>query len=275
MEKILFLLIISLPNFLFSQSAPFQVLVAKKASVYGESVLPLQYIDDVTSIEIEDGGFISLVHQGGTTYEINETIFTFYLKPELLKERVKRPMLERLYSDSLSSELATNLKVLYPPFDRSGLLSWHETKPVKIYWNQLGTVASSYVVTLSHIDGKKIQDLRTGKPEIELKAYDYGLTQPIFAFKITNKFAGETSESKTYSISLKASPDYPTKAADLVLKALDLEQNSLQALETWEELLSMQNGEQYLDLYKKFLGRHAERLSSAGKDVQQLLLQNR
>jgi hypothetical protein len=92
------ILLLFLPQLIYSQTndLPFQVLVAKDATIYGEAVEPLTFVDDVTSIDIKQGGFLSLVHKGGTTYELNEKIFTFYLKPEVLKEGSNRPELSNL-----------------------------------------------------------------------------------------------------------------------------------------------------------------------------------
>ena len=66
---------------------PFQVLTAQDAQIFGQTVEPLQFVDDVTSIEVADGGFVCLVHKGGTTYEYNEHIFTFSLMPDVKNDR--------------------------------------------------------------------------------------------------------------------------------------------------------------------------------------------
>ncbi|WP_425389855.1 hypothetical protein [Ekhidna sp.] len=254
---------------------PFQVLVAKYANIYGTPVEPLQYVDDVTSIEIADGGFVSLVHEGGTTYEHTETIFTFYLKPEKFKDRSERPMLDVLYKDSTVFDPTKIITVLYPPFDRSGYLVWNENDPFEVYWHLYDEPVVNYVLSVSDNNGNKIQDFRTQPSRYQLKPETYGLSDGIFNFKISSTFAGETIESKNYTVKLEPGKVYEKKAADLIIKALDLELSPELALPVWQEALEMPNGKFYKSLFVKFLIRNADALTANGQDVQQLLSQNR
>ncbi|MEM7298876.1 MAG: hypothetical protein AAF391_11490 [Bacteroidota bacterium] len=265
-------------NFLLAQQSsdlPFQVLVAKNATIHGEEVKALKYVDDVTSIEVGEGGFLSLVHAGGTTYEMRERIFTFYLKPEELKERKIRPPLELLYMDSVVLDQTKLITVLYPPFDRSGYLVWDENEPFNVFWHLHDEPIINYILSVSDGNGNKIQDFRTKRHEYELKPTTYGLQTPTFIFKLSSTFAGETIESKTYTIELKSAPPYEKKAADVVLKALDLELSPTLALKAWQEVLGLPNANEYSDLYEKFLKRNSSILTAAGEDVQQLLSQNK
>ena len=164
---------------------PFQVLVAKDAHTYGISVEPLQYVDDVTSIEVKEGGFISLVHRGGTTYEYTETIFTFYLKPEELKNREERPPIDMLYMDSTVLDPTKVITVLYPPFDRSGYLVWNENEPFELSWHLHEEPVLNYILSVHTSDGAKIQDFRTALHQYTLKPATYGLSDGQFSFQIS------------------------------------------------------------------------------------------
>ncbi len=258
-----------------SSDLPFQVLVAKDASVYGTPVEPLQMIDDVTSIEVKEGGFLSLVHKGGTTYEHTEKIFTFYLKPQELKERQDRPNLELLYMDSTVLDPTKIITILYPPFDRSGYLVWNENDPFELYWHLHDEPVLNYVLSVHDNAGPKIQDFRTKLHNYTLKPTTYGLKEGAFNFKISSTFAGETVESKTYTVQLKPGPVYEKKATDLILKALELELSPDLALPVWQEALGKPNGEFYRALFEKFLIRNSSVLTASGQDVQQLLSQNK
>ncbi|MEO9483168.1 MAG: hypothetical protein ABJG47_06970 [Ekhidna sp.] len=254
---------------------PFQALVTKGASVYGIPVMPLQFIDDVTSIEVAEGGFISLVHKGGSTYEHTEKIFTFYLKPQEFKERQERPRLELLYEDSLILDKSKLITVLHPPFDRSGYLVWNENEPFEVYWHLHDEPVLNYILTVSDGDENKIQDFRTRHHKYKLKPDTYGLADGIFNFKISSTFAGKTLESKTYSVQLEPGSIYEKKATDLIIQALDLELSPVFALQIWQEALQMENGVFYKELFQKFLIRNRSTLTAAGQDVQLLLSQNK
>jgi len=270
------LLILSTTLRLSAQSdKPFQVLVAKDASVYGTLLEPLQYVDDVTSIEVNEGGFLSLVHKGGTTFEHTEKIFTFYLKPHELKNRKERPPLELLYMDSTVLDPTKIITVLSPPFDRTGYLEWNANEPFELYWHLYDEPVLNYVLSVSDSKGNKIQDFRTRLHKYTLKPTTYGLEDGMFMFKISSTFAGETVESKTYTVQLKEAPDYEKKATDLIIKALDLELSPDLALPVWQESLAMPNGVFYKSLFEKFLIRNREVLTATGQDVQQLLSQNK
>ena len=278
MRFLLGLLILSISFHLSAQETndlPFQVLVAKNASVYGTAVKPLQMIDDVTSIEVNEGGFLSLIHKGGTTYEHVEKIFTFYLKPEELKNRQERPKLAWLYSDTTVADPTKLITVIYPPFDRSGYLEWNENEHFELYWHLHDEPVLNYVLKVNYSDGKKIQDFPTRLHKYLLKPNTYGLPDGAFNFKIESTFAGETMSSKNYTVQLKPGPVYEKKATDLVLKALDLELSPELALPVWQEAIAMPNGQFYKELFGKFLIRNEAILSAAGKDVQQLLSQNK
>ncbi len=278
MRYLLSLLILSISLHLSAQETselPFQVLVAKDASVYGTPVKPLQMIDDVTSIEVSDGGFLSLIHKGGTTYEHTEKIFTFYLKPEELKNRQERAPLEMLYADSTVFDPTKLITVLSPSFDRSGYTEWNESEPFELYWHLHDEPVLNYVLKVTDSNGNKIQDFRTSKHKYVLKPNTYGLSNGAFNIQIESTFAGETISSKTYSVQLKPAPVYEKKATDLILKALDLELSPELALPVWQEALAMPNGGFYKELFGKFLVRNKTILSAAGQDVQQLLSQNR
>lgn len=274
----LYLLLTIVASTLFAQKTndlPFQVLIANNALIYGNQVEPLQMVDDVTSIEIGDEGFVCLVHKGGTTYEIEEKTFTFYLKHEQLKNRMDRPPLEILWMDSALSDQSTLITVLHPPFDRSGYLIWNENEPFKVYWHLKDEPVINYMISVSDKYGNKIQDFRTRHHEYELNPATFGLSDPLFTFQVSSTFGGETISSKNYSVGLKNAPLYESKASDYVLKALDLELSPLLALGAWQEVLGMPNGKEYFKLFEKFLIRNKTVLTAAGEDVQLLLSQNR
>lgn len=278
MRFLISLLILSTYLYLPAQNTsdlPFQVLVAKNASIYGKPVEPLQMVDDVTSIEVGEGGFLSLVHKGGTTFEHTEKIFTFYLKPEELKVRQDRPMLEQLYMDSTVLDPTKIITVLHPQFDRSGYLEWNENEPFELYWHLYDEPVLNYLLSVTDNAGPKIQDFRTRLHNYELKPTTFGLQDGAFTFRISSTFAGETVESKTYTVQLKPAPVYEKKASDLILKALDLELSPDLALPVWVEALSKPNGKHYFALFEKFLIRNKDLLTAAGQDVEQLLSQNK
>ena len=129
---ILFLLLI--PQLVFSQTSdhPFQVLVAEGSTIFGKPVEPLMYVDDVTSIEVQENGFLSLVHKGGTTYELKEKVFTFYLKQEKLKDLSARPELEILYETTPRVDDSEMIVMLNPPFDSLRVVNWIEGEPIEI-----------------------------------------------------------------------------------------------------------------------------------------------
>ena len=275
MLKRLVYLIVLAPNILLSQDKPFQVLVCNKATIYGQEVKPLQMVDDVTSIEVGDDGFLAMVHKGGTTYEVREKVFTFYLKPSKIKNRSQRPALEVLYSGSSTFTSSKLITLLHPSSDASGYFEWDENVPLKIYWYLHGHPVLNYKITISDHNGKKIQDYRTNKNTFDLKPGNFGLAEPLFNFSLSSTFAGQTMTSKNYAVSLKPSVPYDTKAADKILMALDLEPDPLLALTIWKEAIAMPNGQEYLTLYEKFLRRNTEVLTSAGQNVVQLLSENR
>lgn len=272
--SILFLIITQL-SVLGQDKLPFQVLVAKDASIYGEPVKNLQMVDDVTSIEVKKGGFVSLVHKNGTTFEHEQKIFTFYLKPEEGRKLHIRPKLDILHMDSMVLDPTKVITAIYPPFDPSGYVEWNENEPFELYWHLYDEPVVNYVLAVKTNDGTKIQDFRTRLHKYTLKPETYGLKDDIFNFKITSTFAGETVESKTYTVALKSGKTYPKKATDLVLKALFLELSPDLALPVWQEALAMANGNFYKPLFQKFLIRNQDILVKAGKDVQLLLSQNK
>ncbi|MEO9872227.1 hypothetical protein [Ekhidna sp.] len=278
MRNLCFLLIFSILLSLSAHSQedlPFQVLVAKGANIYGTPVEALQMIDDVTSIEVVEGGFLSLVHKGGTTYEHTEKIFTFYLKPEELKDRKERPSLNLLYMDSTALDQTKLITVLYPPFDRSGYLIWNEAEGFEVFWHLHDEPVLNYILSVTDNAGNKIQDFRTRLHKHSLRPKTYGLSDGVFSLKISSTFGGETVESKTYTIQLKPAQVYEKKATDFILQALDLELSPELALPIWQEAIGMQNGEFYKPLFEKFLNRNAIVLTEAGQDVKQLLSQNK
>ena len=272
--SVLFLIVIPLSVYC-QEELPFQVLVANGASIYGDPVKDLQMVNDVTSIEIEDGGFVSLVHKDGTTYERTEKFFTFYLKPEELRKLNKRPQLDVLYMDSTVLDPTKVVTVLYPPFDRTGYLIWNENEPFEIYWHLKDEPVINYILSAKTNDGEKIQDFRTRLNSYKLRPETYGLKDGVLNLKISSTFAGETVASKTYTVAFKPGKTYPKKASDLVLKALFLELSPGLALPVWQEALVMPNGKFYKPLFEKFLIRNQKILAKAGEDVQQLLLQNK
>lgn len=272
---ILFLLLI--PQFVSSQTSdfPFQVLVAEGASIFGKKVEPLTFIDDVTSIEVQQDGFLALVHKGGTTYELKEKIFTFYLKPEKLKERRNRPQLEVLYNTAKLKDLSDAIVMIHPNFDSLGVVNWIENEPIELYWHLQNEPVVSYKLRVSDHTGKKIQDFGTSKNSFILKPYNFGLQENEFIVELSSTLAGETSVSKKHYIRLQKSLKYPTKASDLVLKALNLEVSPVAALETWGQVLGAENGEYYYKLFETFVNRNKEALAGSIEDVEQLLSQNR
>ncbi len=276
MLRHLFSILFCIPIYLTAQEdLPFQVLVAEGATIYGKEVKPLQFIDDVTSVEVKEGGLLSLVHKGGTTYELTEKIFTFYLKPEELKDRAERPNLNVLYQDTLRLEQSRLIKILHPPFDRTGFLVWNEDEPFEFYWHLHEIPVLVYVITVSDGEGNKIQDFRTKKQEYILKPSTYGLENATFMVQLSNTFDGKSIDSKRFQIQLVKAPVYEKKASDLVIKALDLELSPTMALATWKQVLEMPNGEFYKELFQFFLVRNTEVLTAAGEDVELLLSQNK
>ena len=253
---------------------PFQVLVSEGATIGDEQVEPLQFVDDVTSIDIAEGGFLSLVHKGGTTFEKREKIFTFYLKSDPLKNLEQRPDIGVLYEDSLQTSDERGISVLFPVFDRSGYIEWDENQPFDLFWHVPTGSMPSYIVTVNDNQGNKIQDFRTKLHKYLLEPSTYGLADGQFSFKIKSSFAGETLESKTYTVQLKSSKS-SRKAADHVLKALELEPNPALALPAWQQALQDENCDFYKALFVKFLNRNRKPLSTAGVDVDSLLLQNK
>ncbi len=255
---------------------PFQVLGAKGATIGGFDVEPLQLVDDVTSIEVQEGGFISLVHEGGTTYEKKEKVFTFYLKPEELKNFSERPKLEILYEkDSIGLDQSKMVQVLYPPFDRSGFAVCNKNQPLEIFWHLYDEPVINYVISVNSNAGSKIQDFRTSRHNHVLKPNTYGLSDDVFNFKVKSTFAGKTIESKTHTVELKEAKNYPEKASDLVVKALYLEANTDMALTIWQEVFAKPNGDFYWPLFENFLLRNETILTESGKDVKQLLSQSK
>ena len=111
--------------------------------------------------------------------------------------------------------------------------------------------------------------------EYEFKPNTYGLKDGTFSFKIKSTYADKTIESKTYTVQPKEGPIYERKAADLVVKALDLELSPELALPVWQEAMTKPNGIHYQELFRKFLIRNKQALSTAGQDVQLLLSQSR
>ena len=276
MLRQLFSLFICLPLFVLAQEdLPFQVLVAEGATIYDEPVKAMQFVNDVTSIEIKDNGFLSLVHIEGTTFELSEKIFTFYLKPEELKNRGQRPNLNVLYSDSTILDQSKLITILHPQFDRSGFLEWNQNEPFEFSWHLHDEPVVVYVISLMDGNGNKIQDFRTKYHKYILKPTTFGLKEPTFMVQLSSTFAGETVTSKRYQIKLVDAPVYQKKATDLVLKALDLELSPVLALEVWKETLAMPNGENYSELFKLFLKRNSEILIAAGEDIELLLSQSK
>lgn len=255
---------------------PFQVLVAENATINGIPAQPLQLVDDASFVKFENGeGFVSLVHEGGTTFELNERVFTLRLKPAALKNRKDRPALEILYEDSTVLDQTKLITVLHPVFDRSGYLEWNASEPIELLWHLHDEPVLNYILSVSDGSGNKIQDFRTRLHQYTLKPATYGLGDGMFSFKIQSTFAGETIESKTYTVKLTPGPTYEIKASDMVLRALDLELSPVLALEVWKTALTMPNGTYYKALFEKFLIRNRSVLTAAGEDVPQLLSQNR
>jgi hypothetical protein len=101
------------------------------------------------------------------------------------------------------------------------------------------------------------------------------LDEDAFIFHISRTFAGETISSKKYHINLKEAPSYPTKASDLVIKACNLERIPAYALDIWKEIMLMENGQYYFDLFEKFIARNKSVLTESGEDIELLLSQNK
>ena len=265
------------PQLVFAQTSdlPFQILVAQDAYVYGKAIEPLSFVDDVTSIEVNPGGFLTLVHKGGTTYELKEKVFTFYLKPEKLKDLSTRPDLAILYADSAIADQTENIIVLHPVFDENRELKWETNTPFEFYWHMPDEPVIPYKISVSDSKGKKIQDYRTSRHNFTLKLNDYGLKEDTFIFQISRTLTGKTISSDEYRLTLVQAPTYDIKTSDLVLKALNMELSPVTALEVWKEIIGMENGKYYFLLFEKFLNRNKEVLIKSGEDVEQLLSQNK
>ena len=272
---ILFLLLI--PQLVLSQTANlnFQVLVAEGATIFGKQVEPLAYIDDVTSLEIAENGFIALVHEKGTTYELKETVFTFYLKQEKLKSLWKRPELKILYESTPRLDESEMIVMLDPPFDSLGTVNWVEDEAIELHWHLQNEPVVTYKLSVSDHTGKKIQDFGTKKNSFLLKPYDFGLQENEFIVQLSSTLAGETNVSKKYYIRLQKAPTYPVKASDLVLKALNLDVSPVSALEAWKEVLGAENGKYYFKIFETFVNRNRGGLAGSIEDVELLLSQNR
>lgn len=277
MLRLTIFLLLFTPQLVFSQTddPPFQVLVAEGATIFGKQVEPLIFVDDVTSIEIEEGGFLALVHKGGTTYELKEKVFTFYLKPEKLKDLWKRPELEVLYDSGKRADLSDMIEMIHPNFDSLGIVNLLENEPIELYWHLQDEPVVSYKLRISDHTGKKIQDFGTRKNVFVLKPYNFGLQENEFIVQLSSTLAGETNVSKKYYIRLQKAPKYPVKASDLVLKALNVEVSPAAALEVWKEVLGTENGKYYFKLFELFVSRNKEALSGSNEEVELLLSQNR
>ena len=277
MSRLAIVLILLLPHYVISQTSDqhFQVMVAKDASIYGQEVEPLRFVDDVTRIDVKPGGFIVLVHKWGATFEMNEDIFTFYLKPKKLKENASFPKINILYQDSTLIDNSKQIVVLHPLFDSAGSLKWPIETPLEIYWHLPNEPVISYKLSIMDHDGNKIQDYGTRKHQFILKPFNYGLTENSFLFQVSSTFAGETISSMRYGVDLVEAPEYQIKASDLLMKALNLELSPVSALEVWQEILTMENGDYYFDLFKRFIQRNTDVLTKSGENIEQLLSQNR
>ncbi|MEM6828885.1 MAG: hypothetical protein AAF551_00115 [Bacteroidota bacterium] len=272
-----FLLVLGVVFVSYSQKNDdqFQVLVAKNAKALGSELLPLDYVDDITSIEIDENGFVALVHRGGTTFELKETTFSFYLKPDKFKSRDTWPQLATLYEDSARTDQTNLIRVLHPHFDRSGLIKVRKGEPIDVYWHLVGQPVISYKVSISDHNGKKIQDFGSSDTNFVLKPFNYGLEEESFMLQVSSSIAGETITSKRYTINLEEAPSYPMKAADLVIKALDLELEPEAAIGVWKEIFGKENGKYYLHLFEKFVNRNRSMLLSTGEDLDLMISKNK
>ncbi len=271
-------ILLFIPQLVHSQTSdlPFQILVARDVYVFGKPAEPLTFIDDVTSLDVKPGGFLALVHKGGTTYELKEKIFTFYLKPEELKDVDQWPKLEVLYQDLPLPDPTETITVLHPLFNRDRTIIWGDSSPLEVYWHLPNEPVLVYKVTVRDHNGQKIQDFGTRKHKFTLKPYNFGLDEREFIFLVSSTFAGETTRSMEYTIQLEKNPPAsPQKASDLVLKACNLELSPVAALEVWKEVLGMDNGKFYFELFEKFINRNKEVLAKSGEDIEQLLTQNK
>lgn len=270
-------LLLFAPQLLYSQTSDpaFQILVAKDAFIFGKAAEPLTLVDDVTSIEVKENGFVALVHKGGTTYEHKEKVFTFYLKPEKLKELNRRPNLKILYEDEASTDSSESIVVLHPQFNSNKTVVWSDSIPFEIFWHVPEDPVIAYKIAIRDHTGKKIQDYGTKKHSFVLKPYNLGLDEREFIFQISSTFAGETVRSAEHTINLKSGPEYPKKAADLVLQAANLDLSPIAALEVWKQVLRMENGKYYFELFEKFITRNKTLLTESGEDVELLLSQNK
>lgn len=270
-------LLLFLPQLIYSQTSdlPFQILVAKDAYIFGRAAEPLTFVDDVTSVDVKPGGFLALVHKGGTTYEFTEKIFTFYLKPEKLKDRDQRPVLNVLYEDATQIDPTESIAVLHPQFNVDRTINWPDSTPFEVYWHLPDEPVISYKITVRDHTGKKIQDYGTRMHQFVLKPYNFGLDENEFIFQISSTFAGETTRSMEYTIKLVEGSNSALKASDLVLKAANLELSPVSALEVWKEVLGMENGKFYFELFEKFIDRNKEVLAKSGEDIELLLSQNK
>ncbi len=270
-------LLLFIPQLVYSQTSdlPFQILVAKDVFVFGKAAEPLTFVDDVTSLEVKPDGFLALVHKGGTTYEFKEKVFTFYLKPEELKEVDQWPKLDVLYQDTRLPDVVETISVLHPIFNQNRTVVWRDSTPFKIYWHLPDEPVLVYKLSIRDHKGQKIQDFGTKDHSFVLKPFNFGLTENEFTVQVSSTFAGEVSRSMEYSVRLKSAPTYPIKAADLVVKACNLELSPVSALEVWKEVLGMENGKYYFELFEKFINRNKVVLAESGEDIDQLLTQNK
>ena len=270
-------LLLFIPQLIYSQTSEpaFQILIAKDAYIFGNPAEPLALVDDVTSIDVKENGFVALVHKGGTTYERKEKVFTFYLKPEKLKELTRRPNLQILYEEKASTDSSEAIVVLHPQFNSNKTVVWPDSTPFEIFWHIPEDPVIAYKITIRDHTGKKIQDYGTKKHSFVLKPYNFGLDEKEFIFQISSTFAGETSRSAEYTINLKSGPEYPKKASDLVLQAANLDLSPVAALEVWKQVLGMENGKYYFELFEKFISRNKSVLTESGEDVELLLSQNK
>lgn len=266
MRKTVFFYIVAfIPLHVFAQGPdlPFQVIVADKASVYGRELRSFDFVDDVSTIKIEEGGYLSMVHQSGYTFELYETVFTFDLTP---KEHplVEKPNLGVLDSVASQVRLGVELELTYPRVTSNNVLEWDSEDPVTVYWGTQQEIPGTFTVSIFDDQTEKIQDFKTKKSNYTLKPSTYGLQTPAMKFIVTHTLGDETIRSPLYTVNLISAAPKEKKVPDLLLRTIAYDYVAEVAYEIWQQILDSPQARHYRKFYENFLKRNQLALEQKG-----------
>lgn len=246
----------------------FTVLAEKDAFIYGKKIATLQKLDDVTKIEIKDGGYVALVDAYGFTYELKESTYTLDLKAEGIAP-TNLPDLKFMYADKKQED--DKVFLLYPRADEKLQLQVVHKSVIDFYWNKHKDLYGSQTIHAFTSSGNKIQDFKTTKHTYGIKPAGLGIDDG-FTFRISYKdYDMREYSSEQYTVNLVKDNSYQMKAADYVIKALCMESLPKVALDVWQKALNMANGKFYSKLYTKFLDRNKDVLVELGADTTALI----